>query len=361
MKILYDHLAFMERAGGVSRYFSQMIPCLDQDIEYYIAIKFSSNLYLPQISRKKIIPFIKTGFPHKDRIYSELNKPNSIREIKYAEYDVYHMTHCDPFGFKYLPPNKKKVMTVHDLNFIVLPGIVKNNFSLKVWQETSAHIVDKIITVSENTKKDIIKYWHIPENKIKVIYHGKPEIDLNTLPKERIISKPYILYVGSRANFKNFDKLVLVFSKIKKKYDDILLVCTGSPFSQKEKDFLNTLTLSDSVLHYAATDIQLYTLYNQAVCYVYPSYYEGFGLPLLEAMTCACPVACSYASCFPEIASDAAEYFDPNSENEMYNSLEKIISTPSYQKELKKRGAQNINRFSWEQCGKEHSDFYKNL
>lgn len=361
MKILYDHLAFMERAGGVSRYFSQMIPCLDKDIEYYIAITFSSNLYLPQINQRKIVPFIKTDFPRKERIYSELNKPTVIREIKNGEYDIYHMTHCDPFGFKYVPQNKKKVMTIHDLNFVVLPKIVKNNFSLKVWQEKSVHIVDKIITVSENTKQDLIKYWHISEDNIKVIYHGRPEIDLNKLPKKRIVSDPYILYVGSRANFKNFNKLVFVFSKLKKKYNDICLICTGSPFSQKEKDFFNKLEITNSILHYAVNDQKLYALYNQALCYVYPSYYEGFGLPLLEAMTCACPVACSYASCFPEIASDAAEYFDPNSENEMYKSLEKIITTPSYQLDLKKRGLQNITRFSWKKCGEEHSNFYKNL
>ena len=96
IKFLYDHLGFMEKYGGVSRYYSNMIQNLDSDIDYSIAVKFSSNEYLPQVKKEKYYPFIKKTFSHKDRIYSELNKPNSIHHIKIDDYDIYHMTHVKP-------------------------------------------------------------------------------------------------------------------------------------------------------------------------------------------------------------------------------------------------------------------------
>lgn len=362
MKILYDHLGFMERAGGVSRYYSKMIPNLDKDINYEVVVQFSSNYYLSELLDRKAIPFIRWNFPHKDRLYSELNKPHSINRIKKGDYDVYHMTHCDPYGFKYVPAGKKKVMTIHDLNLVMLPGIVRDDFSLKVWQKQSAQLVDAIVTVSENTKKDIIEQWNISPEKVHVIYHGVPYINYDVLKaSQNLVDFPYVLYVGSRANFKNFEKLVNVFSRLKNHCDNLHLVCTGSPFSKKELDYFNALDVSEFVQCISVTDQQLYLLYYYALCYVYPSLYEGFGLPLLEAMACMCPVVCSNSSCFPEIAGNAAVFFDPNSEDEMFQKIYDLILSPAKQTELRERGFENIKRFSWEKSGSQHSDFYKQL
>jgi len=358
LKILYDHLGFMEKYGGVSRYYSQMIAHLPATISYDIAIHFSSNEYLPLIKKNGYFHFINKNFPHKDRFYSELNKPNSIRHIKHGDYDVYHMTHCDPYGFKFVPENKMKVMTVHDLNLYMIPGIVSDTFSLKVWQKESAGIVDKIIAVSENTKKDMIEQWNIPEQKITVIHHGvsipdKADFDIPTQ-----IEKPYILYVGSRAAFKNFNMLVSVFEKLCQRYPDLLLVCTGSSFSAEEQKMISGKRLTDKIKQISVGDRQLHSLYHHACCYVYPSLYEGFGMPLLEAMAAECPVVCSQSSCFPEIAGDAALYFDPHSEQEMLYAIEKMISSNAMRETFISLGNERIKKFTWEECAAHHAQFY---
>ena len=172
-------------------------------------------------------------------------------------------------------------------------------------------LVDCIITVSENTKKDMIEYWNIPPEKITVIYHGIQNINIEQIHNLKIINSPYILYVGARSKFKNFENAVKAYSIVNQKYPEIKFVCTGSDFTKSEIDLFESLNISKHIIHKSVNDIELFSLYHHAICYIYPSLYEGFGMPLLEAMACECPVICSNTSCFPEIAGNAALYLDP--------------------------------------------------
>ena len=158
------------------------------------------------------------------------------------------------------------------------------------------------------------------------------------------IDKPYILYVGERGLYKNFNSLLKEFSHTS---NDIHLICTGKPFSNSELQTLAQYGLSDRVTHCFASDETLYSLYHHAVAFVYPSDYEGFGLPILEAFDCGCPVLLNNISVFHEVANDAALFFDINNDGEFCEKLDSLFTVDT-RNELIKRGYERKKCFSWE-------------
>ena len=220
---------------------------------------------------------------------------------------------------------------------------------------------DLIIAVSFNTKKDLIKIFNVEESKIKVIYHGIENKQLPNLPNQRIINEPYLLYVGERQKFKNFDSLALAFRLVHKECPEMRLVCTGPLLNIKELNMLSELDIAGAVIHFSADDRTLACLYRDAEMFVYPSYYEGFGMPILEAMLYECPVVLSNSSCFPEIAEDAGVYFDPYSIDDMVNKILFLMSNNDYRKEIISKGKIQVNKFSWEKCTRDHLNAYNLL
>jgi glycosyltransferase involved in cell wall biosynthesis len=232
---------------------------------------------------------------------------------------------------------------------------------MREWQKISAHKADKIITISENSKKDIIRIWDIPEDKIEVAYLGHDDINLADFNLSRIFDNPYILFVGSRQEYKNFATYIKAFKILSEKEHDLLFVCTGLPFSQNEKEFISDLQLSDKVLQIAAGETMMVNLYYNAELFVYPSLYEGFGLPLLEAMACHCPVICSNTSCFPEVAGNAARYFNPYSIENMFEVTNDVLNNSRIRQDLIANGLERIKRFTWQACTNKHIDVYQSL
>jgi glycosyltransferase involved in cell wall biosynthesis len=365
LKILCDHLCFQERYGGVSKYFIQMICNLPKEIQYQISVKYTNNEYikeLPNIATRRI--FDNVSFKGKNWLISIINKPNSIRTLKQGDYDIYHQTHYDPYGYRYIAKNKKSIMTVYDMNFFTVPHVYNKGYAFKTmckWQKLSAQSTDKIIAISENTKKDIMEIWGIQEHKIDVIYLGIEKIDLATYNKKRLYNRPYILFVGVRTYHKNFDNYLQTFRIIAETNNDLLLVCSGNPFSANEKKQIYELNLTDKVLQISASEDMMVNLYYNAEVFVYPSYYEGFGMPLLEAMNCNCPVICSDTSCFGEVAQDAALYFDPYSIESMTETTKQILNDKEMRLRLIQNGAKRKEYFSWEKCAKEHARVYNSL
>jgi glycosyltransferase involved in cell wall biosynthesis len=368
MKILYDHLCFKAKYGGVSKYFIQLIDNLPPEIQWQISVKYTNNEYIHKhnnnIKTKEILKDI--SFRGKERLISMINKRYSVHALKNGNYDIYHQTHYDPYGYKYLAKDKKSITTIYDMNFFKIPHCYKNDLFFKMMvknQEESAKKANKIITISKNTMNDIMEIWNIPASRIELIYLGIERKDLNEYNKDRLYSSPYILFVGGRIYHKNFVNYLKTFSTISKKYPDLLLVCTGYPFSNHEKKIIQELKLTNKVFQIFASEELMVNLYYNAELFVYPSFYEGFGMPLLEAMNCNCPVICSNTSCFPEIAKDAALYFDPYDIDSMINTTEKALIDKETQKMLVANGAKLLNEkiFSWEKCAAEHIRVYKDL
>ena len=361
MKILYDHLCFWQKYGGVPRYFVELMKRMPKDM-YINTVKYSSNEYLKELPQIHYHPFLgNLKFKRKARLESEFGKLFSIPYLLKGQFDIYHQTHYDPYAYKYLPKRIRTVTTIHDMNFYAIPEFYNRFILLKIHMKTSIRKADKIITVSNNSKKDICNYLNVPSEKVSVIYHG---IDLEKFGKESIFKPttyPYILYVGTREKYKNFDNMLNAFSLLKAKYPDLWLYCAGTYPLKTEMEMLVKYKIDHAVKFIQATDDELISLYKNAQLFVFPSYYEGFGLPILEAMAAKCPMALSNTSCFPEIARGAASYFDPYDIDSMVDSMEHILSDDLYKQKIVAEGTERVKHFSWEECVMKHLELYKNL
>lgn len=258
------------------------------------------------------------------------------------------------------------IVTIHDLSYIFYPQdfLKKDFYKLKNWSSYSIKKANKIIAVSKTTKKDILKQYNIPDDKVIVIYNGyeKKSLEKSKIFKLKIKNKPYILYVGTLQPRKNIDVLLTAFAKFKQFYPEFQLIIAGKKGWMYKSIFKKTsdLGLENEVFFTDfITDNQLIFLYKNAFCLVLPSFYEGFGIPVLEAMNFSCPVISSFASSLPEIGGDAALYFDPKNSYDLVEKLKMLKENKKLYQELIKKGKKRIKEFSWEKCAEETLEIIK--
>ncbi|MDO5332356.1 MAG: glycosyltransferase family 1 protein, partial [Bacillota bacterium] len=231
--------------------------------------------------------------------FKDINRNVCTKLLKKQNFDVFHPTFFDSYFLPYLD-KKPFVLTIHDMIPELYPQYFQQDDFQIIGKQILAPKASAIIAVSETTKKDVVRILNVPEEKVFVIHHGCSMSPLTD--NQRYFDDPYILYVGERFGYKNFSQFVTAAVTTLKRHEDLNIVCTGRPFSLAEKTLFSTLGISDRMHHFwADTDSQLYSLYHNAECFVYPSEYEGFGIPILEAYTADCPVLLNDASCFPEI------------------------------------------------------------
>lgn len=267
------------------------------------------------------------------------------------------------------------VVTIHDLSYFYYPNdfLKRDLEKLTKWTEYSVKKAKKVIAVSIATKKDIIKFYNIPEDKIEVIYNGYEKItqdrtsEVEEPPagagktsevkwKKQIRNKQYILYVGTLQPRKNISVLIKAYELFIKENPEYKLVIAGKKGWLFEKIFalVKEKSLEKNVLFLDyVSDEELIYLYKNAFCFVLPSLYEGFGIPILEAMSYNCPVITSYVSSLPEIGGDACLYFDPNNKNELFEKLKLLNENQDLKKELLKKGRERVKLFSWNKCAEQ--------
>jgi glycosyltransferase involved in cell wall biosynthesis len=230
-------------------------------------------------------------------------------------------------------------------------------------KKTLAQKATKIIAISENTKKDIIKFLGIGENKIEVIYLANSINSIKNIDNINIeLPKTYILFVGSRRGYKNFDLFIEAISPLLN--DDVKLnvVCAGGgKFNDIEIEKLKNLKIKDRVFYYSGSDSVLAYLYKKAIAFVFPSLYEGFGIPLLESFACGCPVICSRTSSLPEVAGDAALYFDPTDKLSILKSIQKVIYDDELRDQLVYKGSQRVKEFTWKKTAEKTKKLYEEI
>ena len=195
-----------------------------------------------------------------------------------------------------------------------------------------------------------MRLYGVDEKKVTVVYHGVEKVE----KVERVEKGAYLLYVGRRGGYKNWDWMVEAVAPLLK--DGMKLVCTGLPFSGEERRLLKRLGIADCVEQRTVSAADFPALYASAAAFVYPSRYEGFGLPILDAWAAGCPVVLSRASCFPEIGGDAAEYFELDDAK----SLRAAIGRAKEKKTVEK-GRQRLKGFSWEKCAAETAAVYRRI
>ncbi len=256
------------------------------------------------------------------------------------------------------------VVTIHDLAYFYYPDeFLKNDlFKLKNWTQYSIENASKVIAVSKTTKRDLTKFYNIPDSKINVIYNGyeKKQTSPNhfrTFPLKTYELEPqkYILYVGTLQPRKNIQTLIKAYKTFHEKNTDYKLVLVGKKGWLYENIFdeVRNLKISNSVIITGyLLDSEVTELYKYAYCYVLPSLYEGFGIPLLEAMSQDCPVISSFSSSLPEVGGEACIYFDPENVNGLVDDLFSLENS-TLRRELIKKGRERIKLFSWEKCAEE--------
>lgn len=371
MKILYDFQIFWDQEyGGPSRYFYNLINEFEKNSNLKVCSPFYINKYLKEVSKKKNIFGIYLNnnlvkkVPKKIKIQFEnyfFNPLNQYIFNKYSKYykpDIIHSTF-----FNYVPEKKyKNVITVYDLIHEIFHKEYKQESYYRP-KKKALENADKIICISKNTASDLIKFYDVEKSKIEVIYLAS-DLKLNTEDSHsKIIKNNYLLYVGKRKGYKNFNKLVKAFSISKKLKENFQIICFGGgSFENKEKEFLSDNGLNhNNVKQIDGNDRILKNFYTNAVALIYPSIYEGFGLPILEAMQCKCPVFCSNTSSMKEIGGDGVVYFNPNEIDEIRFKLELHLFDNIFLEKLKKNGLLHSNNFSWKRCSEQTMKVYKEL
>jgi len=247
------------------------------------------------------------------------------------------------------------ITTIHDLSYFYYPEefLKKDLYKLINWTKRSVEKSTKLIAVSKNTKKDILKHYIIDENKVDVVYNGFEKKHTHQVVPE---FEKYILYVGTIQPRKNLNRLIDAFILIKDKYPDLKLLLAGKRgwlYSQIFQKIVNN-DLVKKVIHLDyVSDSELVGLYKHAKMLVLPSLYEGFGIPVLGAMSYGCPVAASYSSSLPEIGGDAALYFDPEKPSEIADKIEILLNDKKVRQDLIDKGLNRVKLFSWDKCANE--------
>jgi len=341
MKILYDYQAFdIQRSGGVSNVFSLLVDSVRKaGINAEVGIAHTNNLYMLamgyptrefQYTRLTNAGKLAPGTKIEDIDWVRVNRVYSRNAIIRGDYDVFHPTHYDPYFLEY-GVDKPYVVTVHDLAFERLRNYIQfneqmclNDFDKRRDIMASA---SKVVAISEATKKDIIDIYKVPESKIEVVYNAYRELPEN-YEYNNPFDFPYILYVGTRQGPLNYKCFIPFFNQIvpfMKEHKDFKLICTGQKFTKFELDMFRQYGLEDRVENHYLNEDGLNNLYHYAFCFVFPSEFEGFGLPILEAYKNGCPALLNDIPVFREVAGDCGQYFDITDGKSLNESLERLF------------------------------------
>jgi glycosyltransferase involved in cell wall biosynthesis len=365
MRLAFDHQAFvMQSYGGVSRYYTQLVPELKKaGSEPHIFAPLHKNVHLSELSDNLVSGRYFKKFPAKTAsLVNRYNRYKLDGSILQFTPDILHETY-------YWPSIEKKtkfpiVLTVYDMIHELFPAAFPAHDLTAKYKYEAVMRADHIICISENTKKDLIELYNIPLNKTSVV-HLASDIKFPQKNQSRLSldKKPFILFVGQRAGYKNFDKFISSIALSYKLNSSVDIICFGGgSFSHDENKRVSELGFRDNqVKHVSGNDEFLSQLYSRARAFVYPSQYEGFGLPVLEAMSRGCPVICSNLSSLPEVGGCAARYFNPNNIEEMSNIIETVIFSDSDIDELTSAGKKRASEFSWKNSAKKTLSIYSKI
>jgi glycosyltransferase involved in cell wall biosynthesis len=284
------------------------------------------------------------------------------RAINCFRPDILHETYYSENTHR--PQNARHVLTVYDLIHERYSNMFENSHVTTKAKLVAVNRADHVICISESTRFDLINYCGVPKEKTSVVHLG---VNNDFMKADKFTQKqhcrPFLLYVGARRGYKNFRRFIQAFARsirLRQEYD---IICFGGgAFHESENQTLLSIGLRpEQVIFMSGDDKILASLYQQASAFVYPSIYEGFGIPPLEAMASKCPVICSNTSSIPEVVGDAAEYFDPLKEDAILNAMELVLESPSRQKKLIAAGEARFKQFTWEKCAKETEEIYRKL
>ncbi len=372
MKIVFDGVIYeYQSRGGISRIFTETIPrmcMLDPELEITLLKPANPQQQLPMHSRIRYcrIPNVDKylrRIPLVRKISSHLNRFLFDHYLGDTKNTIWHSTYYTE------PPvwDGFKVLTIADLIYDRYPNFFKGTGAdrFRALQRECAVNADAVICISESTRQDVLNYYGVAKEKVHTVHLAcgdifrrikTEDIDNGLIPAR----KPFLLYVGGRDYYKNFSTMAKAYSQWTRK-DEVDLVIVGSALTSEESCFFNELDIGKRVYVMTGIDDEfLCCLYNKAVGFVYPSLYEGFGIPLLEAMSCGCPIIASKIPSTLEIAGESCVYFEAEDVHGLVEAFETVYSRG---RELKciQTGFETAVKFSWDKSAAKTLEIYKSF
>lgn len=339
MKIIYDDIIYsIQKSGGISVYWNILERFIPVDIRF-VYKNCEKNIFY--IKRPNEVRVSKNLFLERYR--------NINFKIKSDFSYIFHSSY-----YRYCKNrNAQNITTVHDFTYEIFRTDLKSKLH-KIQKKNAVMHSDGVICISENTKKDLYRYYPDYKGKVTVIYHGYDNNIFSFRNKEMQKRTNNVIFVGARSSYKGFNFTLVLLKKIKKLN---LIIIGGGELSEEEKILLeNTIPNRYEKLGYVSNGA-LAELYNYSFALFYPSEYEGFGFPVIEAQACGCPVICQKKSSIPEVSGDKCIYVDSDNIEQSLNNVNKLFNGDEYKK-LQNEGLENVKRFSWEKCIRETIEFY---
>lgn len=364
MKIAFDHQIFaLQPVGGISRYFVRLAEHLVTiGEELKIIAPFHCNYFLDKFpeeykegSRIDNLPFGALRFG------SPLNRYLVNRELCLFLPDVLHETFYSKNPV--VSSGSKRILTVYDMINERFPNSFSRFSRASVNKRAAVERADHIICISHSTKQDLCETFNVQPEKVSVVHLG---FDKLPYPEKHTVNmgerKPFLLFVGKRGGYKNFEGMLRAVSCRPELQNNFKIIAFGGGgFSVAENRLMRSLGFQEqAVQHVAGGDKVLGKLYREAQALVYPSIYEGFGLPPLEAMSLDCPVIVSNTSSIPEVVGGAGEYFSPYDFENQAQAICNVVFNRSQQKSLVVKGNERLKQFSWRACASATLEIYKN-
>lgn len=367
IKIFYDYQVFSwQRYGGISRYIYELaIRLFESDnLDLKILAGIYVNQYLKQTKPGLVIGALVPKIPKTGNLIQIFDRNFSKLWFGLSQPQIVHETFYNKK--RVAPQNVKTVLTVYDFT--------DEKFSpdnpITSAKTAAINRADHLICISENTRKDLLERFDIEPSKVSVIYLASSLRDAVSVGNDKIqregnnqLDSPYILYVGDRSGYKNFNRFLEAYGKSASLVKDFKLVCFGSlPLDDRDFALMQSLGIPEGrVTWTTGDDATLANFYKNAAALAYPSLYEGFGFPPLEALSMGCPVVCSNTSSMPEVSGDAAEYFDPYAVESITAALERVLYSPAKVEQLTQRGYERAKLFSWDEIAEQTKQVYLSL
>lgn len=365
MKIVYDYQIFAaQRYGGISRYFFELARGLAEvavgDVKININSPFYVNNYLFDASDSlELLGIHLPVFRGAERFCRLANLAVSPVFMKALQPDIVHETYYSSRSSA--PRSCRTVITVYDMIHELFPQSFSEKDKTCAVKRQAVERADHVICISEHTRQDLVRLLDVPVEKTSVVHLGF-SLTASCIDDEKAPVRPYLLYVGMRGGYKNFETLLQAYASqpwLKENFD--LVAFGGGDFTAYERSVIERLNVVAQVRQQGGSDQVLATCYKQAALFVYPSLYEGFGIPPLEAMSYGCPVVCSNTSSIPEVVGAAAKMFDPCSAESLAAALLEVLQSSETCEELRRLGLARVKEFSWHRCALETHAIYQQV
>jgi glycosyltransferase involved in cell wall biosynthesis len=348
-----------QRAGGINRYFAEVISGLPADYHPLITgvedfgrnVPNHRNLEQP---RFKLFRPRRFSGPLRDKWW----KPRLLRQL-----DLFHPTYYDlTYGFSFSDFKCPTVLTVYDFIYAIYPNLIEGSERLIRHQTQAIRRADRMICISKATENNLLERFPEKQGKTSVIYLGSSFEIQPPLAEQAIFENPSFLFVGSRHSYKNFPFLLRVFAKASESNPRIRLRIAGAPLNTEERWQIQTLGISERVEAVSYPDEpQLISLYRSSVALVYPSLHEGFGISPLEAMACRTLAITSNTTSLPEVVGNGGIMLDPTREADWVECILKTARGGGDRDFVIDRGLERVRMFSWKETVEQHVEIYRRL